>query len=292
MATTIEAPRERLLAGLPVTERRLSRSGISTAVVEGGDGPPMVLLHGPAGNATHWARVLGDLVATHHVIAPDLPGHGATTVDGELDADRVLAWLGALIDETCASPPVLVGYALGGAIAARFAMRGELSRLVLVDALGLAPFEPDPAFGRALHAFLGEPDGQTHEGLWRRCAHDLDGLRGRMGDRWDAFEAYNLDRARTPSVMAALGSLMRDFGTTAIPLGGAGADRRPHHADLGASRPRDAAARRRGAERAPRLAAARDRGLGRRPADRAARRVRDRAARSRRRGRRPRAPRL
>ena len=40
---------ERLLAGMPVTERRLQLAGVSTAVLEGGDGPPVVLLHGPMG---------------------------------------------------------------------------------------------------------------------------------------------------------------------------------------------------------------------------------------------------
>jgi hypothetical protein len=39
--------REGLLAGLPVTERRLQLADVSTAVLEGGDGPPVVLLHGP-----------------------------------------------------------------------------------------------------------------------------------------------------------------------------------------------------------------------------------------------------
>lgn len=37
--------RERLLAGIPATERRLQLAGVSTAVLEGGDGPPVVLLH-------------------------------------------------------------------------------------------------------------------------------------------------------------------------------------------------------------------------------------------------------
>jgi pimeloyl-ACP methyl ester carboxylesterase len=46
--------RERLLAAMPVTERQLQLAGISTAVLEGGDGPPVVLLHGPAGYAAHW----------------------------------------------------------------------------------------------------------------------------------------------------------------------------------------------------------------------------------------------
>lgn len=212
--------RRRLLAGIPVAERRLQIAGVSTAVLEGGHGPPLVLLHGPAGNAAHWMRVIPDLVSTHRVIAPDLPGQGASAVaDGvELDAVRVLAWLGELIGRTCPSPPALVGYGLGGAIAARFAAeRGDrISRVVLVDALGLAEFAPAPEFGSAINEFLAQPSERTHDGLWRRCALDLDGLRGRMGDRWEPFAAYNLERARTPSVMAALGDLMEHFGMHAI----------------------------------------------------------------------------
>ena len=101
-------------------------------------------------------RVIPDLVTTHRVVAPDLPGHGASAVaDGPLDADRVLAWLDELIERTCPSPPV-AGRAslLGGAIAARFAVdRGDrLDRLVLVVPFGLAPFEPAPGFGAALMA--------------------------------------------------------------------------------------------------------------------------------------------
>ena len=215
-----EHARERLLAGIPVTQRRLELAGVSTAVLEGGDGPPLLLLHGPAGSAIHWADVIPDLVRTHHVIAPDLPGHGASEVaDGPLDGDRVLGWLGALIAGICPSPPVLVGYALGGAIAARFAAdHGDrLGRLLLVDALGLADFDPEPGFGIALNDFLAQPTGQTHEGLWQQCALDLGRLRERMGERWEPFQAYNVDRARTPSVMAALHSLMEQFGMPAIP---------------------------------------------------------------------------
>lgn len=211
--------RERLLEGLPVTERRLSLAGVTTAVLEGGDGPPVVLLHGTGGNAAHWADVIPDLVATHRVVAPDLPGQGASELaGGPPDADRVTAWLDELITRTCTSPPALVGNALGGGIAARFAVdHGDrVSRLVLVDALGLAPFAPSPEFGAAITAFLTEPTVATHELLWRHCARDLDGLRARMGTRWETFETYNLDRARTPSVRYALEALMVSFAFASI----------------------------------------------------------------------------
>ena len=204
-----------LLAGIPVEERRLELAGVSTMVLEGGDGPPLVLLHGPGANAAHWLRVLPDLVATHRVIAPDLPGLGASAVGGgPLDPDRVLAWLGELIESTCPSPPTLGGYALGGAIAARFAAAhgDRVSRLVLVDAFGLTAFDPAPEFGLALHGFLAQPSEQSHDELWRHCALDLAGLRERMDDRWEPFRAANVEFARTPSVQVALGALMDQFG--------------------------------------------------------------------------------
>jgi FAD/FMN-containing dehydrogenase/pimeloyl-ACP methyl ester carboxylesterase len=213
--------RERLLAGIPVAERRLALAGVWTALLEGGDGPPLVLLHGPAGNATHWLRVIPDLVATHRVIAPDLPGHGASVMaDGvQLDADRVLEWLGQLIESTCSEPPTLVGQALGGAIGARFAAADgdRLARLVIVDGLGFVDFVPAPEFGLALNQFLASPNEQTHDRIWEHCAFDLDSLRARMAERWEAFQAYNVDRARTPRVMAAVDTLMEQFGIPAIP---------------------------------------------------------------------------
>ena len=51
-----EEARQLLLATLPVTERRVDLAGIATAVLEGGSGSPVVLLHGPMANATHWMR--------------------------------------------------------------------------------------------------------------------------------------------------------------------------------------------------------------------------------------------
>ena len=212
--------RRRLLKGIPAQERRRPLAGISTVVLEGGAGPPLVLLHGPAGNATHWMRVLPDLVRSHHVVAPDLPGQGASEVtDGRLDADRVIAWLGELIERTCSSPAILVGFTLGGAIAARFAaVRGDrISRLVLVDTLGLVEFAPIPDFGLALREFLARPTERTHDALWRHCAADLDQLHRGMGEAvWEIFRTYNVDRITTPSVQTALGTLMEQLGIPAI----------------------------------------------------------------------------
>jgi pimeloyl-ACP methyl ester carboxylesterase len=212
--------RERLLAAMPVTERRLQLAGISTAVLEGGDGPPVVLLHGPGAIAAEWMSVIPDLVATHRVVAPDLPGHGASDVTGgDLDAERVLTWLGELIECTGTTPPALVGHVLGGAIGARFASRerDRLSGLVLVNPFGLARFRPPPSFAFALIRHMARPTERSFERLWRACVADVDGLRMRMGERWEPLAAYALDLARTPSRKSAMRVLMRELGVPAIP---------------------------------------------------------------------------
>jgi pimeloyl-ACP methyl ester carboxylesterase len=211
--------RRQLLAGIPVAERRLEPAGIATAVLEGGDGPPIVLLHGPGESAANWRWVIPGLVRTHRVIAPDLPAHGSSeSPGGPLGVDRVLAWLGELIERASASAPALVGHALGGAIAARFASaRGDaLSRLVLVDSLGLGRFRPSPRFAISLIGFAARPSERAYERFMRQCAFDLDALRGRIGEDWEPFAAHNLDLARTPKAKVAA-KLLREVGLPRIP---------------------------------------------------------------------------
>lgn len=221
MATKLETDaRHALLTGIPVEERRLQLAGISTSVLEGGDGPPLLLLHGPGGYGALWQTVIPALTTSHRVIAPDLPGHGSSPVDNApLEAHRVLDWLGELIEETCEVPPVVVGQLVGGAIAARFAAErsAALDRLVLVVPFGLASFEPSPAFGAALTGFLTAPGEGTHDELWKHCVFDFDRLRARPETRWELLKAYNLDRAADERVSSAIRALIGQFGFPAIP---------------------------------------------------------------------------
>jgi len=214
-----EEDRAALLAGLPVSEQHLELAGVATAVLEGGEGPPIVLLHGPGEFAAKWMRVIPRLVESYRVIAPDLPAHGASAAPaGAADAELALAWLGELVERTCAAPPVLVGHVLGGAIAARFAVaRGAaLERLVLVDTLGLARFLPAPRFALTLLGVQARPSERTFERFMRHCSVDLDGLREEMGERWKPYMHYNLALARSPRAKA-MRELMRKAGLPPVP---------------------------------------------------------------------------
>lgn len=211
--------RRRVLADLPVTERRLELADVSTAVLEGGDGPELVLLHGPGEFAGKWLRVLPELTARHRVVAPDLPDHGASSSRRPpLDTERMLAWVDELIAQCCEGRPALVGHVLGGAIGARYAIaNGErLRALVLVDSLGLARFRPQPRFGLTMMRFLRKPNERTYDRFMRQCSLDLDGLREAMGERWEPWVDYALEGARS-SKGKALKAMMGDFGVPRIP---------------------------------------------------------------------------
>jgi pimeloyl-ACP methyl ester carboxylesterase len=211
--------RRRLLEGLPVTETRMDVAGVSTPVLEGGAGPTLVLLHGPGEFAGKWRAILPGLVARYRVVAPDLPAHGESDLrGGGLDGAAALAWLEALLERTCPSPPSIVGHVLGGALAARFAARRpeRLSRLVLVDSLGLAAFRPQARFALTMVGFLARPSEQSYERFMRQCSYDLDGLRVRMGDRWPSYQAYNVELARRPAARK-IARLLFDLGLRPIP---------------------------------------------------------------------------
>jgi pimeloyl-ACP methyl ester carboxylesterase len=212
--------RRRVLAGAPVAERRLVLAGVATAVLEAGHGPPVVLLHGQGGWAGMWLPVAADLAATHRVIAPDLPGLGASQLPDPPDAALVLAWLGELVRATCPAPPALVGASLGASIAARFAVAhpDRVARLVLVDAGSLAPFRPAPGVLLALARFVARPSERTQRAFFRQVTVDPDAARKAMGgERWAASQAYGLELARSPSVRAANRRLLRELGTKVIP---------------------------------------------------------------------------
>ncbi|GLZ29995.1 alpha/beta hydrolase [Lentzea sp. NBRC 105346] len=114
----------------------LSTSGLSSVVR--GSGPALLLVHGAGGSVvSNYGPVLAPLTKKFTVIAPDLPGSGASprsTTPLDLDdlADRVVACAVDAGHETFA----LSGFSMGTAIAVRAAVRhpDRVTRLVLTAA--------------------------------------------------------------------------------------------------------------------------------------------------------------
>ncbi len=84
------------------------------------DAPTLLLLHG-TGAATHsWRALAPRLAHGFRVVAPDLPGHGFTSMppaDG-LSLPGMAAAVGALLAALDASPALVVGHSAGAAVGA------------------------------------------------------------------------------------------------------------------------------------------------------------------------------
>ena len=110
--------------------------GIGMAYDDAGRGSPVVCLHGFPFNRSMWREQTDALRASQRVVAPDLRGHGETTVVsdpatmGEMAED-----VSALLDELGIVRAVVVGLSMGGYVALAFFRKylGRVRALVLAD---------------------------------------------------------------------------------------------------------------------------------------------------------------
>ncbi len=112
------------------------------------DNPPLILLHGFMQTGASWEAFAQQFADVFYVVAPDLVGHGKTTLaslderaftfEGALD--QVLTIVAALQARGNQTKPILYGYSMGGRIAeiAATTYPGCFSALLLESA-GLGP---------------------------------------------------------------------------------------------------------------------------------------------------------
>jgi pimeloyl-ACP methyl ester carboxylesterase len=115
----------------------------------GGEGMPLVMVHGLGGSAVNWMAVGPEFAKRHHAVAIDLAGFGRTPLfnrSAALGANAALVH--RLIDEVIGEPVILIGNSMGGHIAILEATEHPkwVSRLILVDPAipGVHVRRPDP----------------------------------------------------------------------------------------------------------------------------------------------------
>jgi pimeloyl-ACP methyl ester carboxylesterase len=106
----------------------------------GGDGQPLVLVHGIGGSHINWISVAPALTERHHVLAVDQVGFGLTPLAGRrADIASQQLYLDRFITQVAGGRATMVGHSMGGLVAMRQAARSPAS----VERLGLV----DPAVG-------------------------------------------------------------------------------------------------------------------------------------------------
>ena len=114
----------------------------------GGEGPPLLLVHGLGSNLSLWLDHIEPLSDTHRVVALDLPGFGVSSkhnVSGRMT--DFAASVRGFVDALDLAPITYVGVSMGGQIGLTLALEAPdvVERLVLVSPAGIETFTEEQA---------------------------------------------------------------------------------------------------------------------------------------------------
>jgi len=125
----------------PALTRRLEVGGRGVGVIDsGGDGPPLLFIHGLGGIWQNWLLNIPAFMGTHRCVAIDLPGFGLSEKPDECS----IPGFARTVDEVCRvleiDEPVVIGNSMGGFVGAELAVSfpTRVSKLALVAAAGLS----------------------------------------------------------------------------------------------------------------------------------------------------------
>jgi len=174
------------------TEELIEAAGLTVELKRGGQGAPLLIVHGEFG-APGWLAAYQQLAENRDVIVPSLPGYGRTTrSDWIMGVHDAAAWVSWFVRDLHISTPLdVIGCSLGGWICAVMAIAAPhvINRMVLVGAMGIKPDR-----GEIFDYFL--ESGMT--GL-RRAFHrpDRSSEFGRyFGHEWTAEETDRIEQHR------------------------------------------------------------------------------------------------
>ena len=207
-------------------------------MVDEGEGPPVVLIHGYGDTADGWRRVVPGLLERHRVIALDVPPFGRS---GDPRTAKLIdfykPFFPELLERLGLERATVIGHSLGGAIALHLTLeRPELvERLGLVAPAGLGKAPPWwwhalAGYDRLWKTALAVPSPVTplliKQGLRRflnqRLVHDPRQLRDEI-DHFVRMHAAprDLDRllaAGRCCIDSYTGTLLEDSGAIEVPL--------------------------------------------------------------------------
>ncbi|MGV8935824.1 MAG: alpha/beta fold hydrolase [Allorhizobium sp.] len=108
------------------SDHRIDTDDARLAVLTGGQGPAVLLLHGYPQTRAAWHRIAPQLAGSHHVVIPDLPGYGRSRVTagvaGAGSKRRMAASLVAMMRALGHETFTVIGHDRGGRVGYRMAL--------------------------------------------------------------------------------------------------------------------------------------------------------------------------
>ncbi len=164
---------------------------LKLAVIESGQGRPILLLHGFATSSYTWHAILPELSKNHRVIAIDLRGFGASDkpLDDRYSIQDQTEAVQAFIEQENLRDLTVIGHSYGGGITLTLALNAaqekkpRIRNIVLIDTIAYR--QPIPIFFKLLQIpMVGDigmtlvpPEIQAGQGL-RLAYYDQDKISG------------------------------------------------------------------------------------------------------------------
>lgn len=183
-------------------DRTATLDGVEIVWSQGGDGPPLLLLHGFPQTRAMWSHIAPALARTHTVVCPDLRGYGASAKPRAV-ADYSFRAMArdqlALMADLGHARFAVAGHDRGARVAHRLALDapGAVARLALMDIVPthtvLEPLRREVAQAYWHWFFLAQPEpfpetliGHDPDAFFEAC------LLGWGGARLEDFDARQL----------------------------------------------------------------------------------------------------
>jgi pimeloyl-ACP methyl ester carboxylesterase len=119
---------------------KIKVDGLDVNYLTGGQGDPLLVIHGGTGSANDWRPNMERLIDKYTIYVPDMPGFGLTEpLSGEYHIPQATTFLKGLTGQLGLEKFYLLGHSFGGGIALNYALKNSLqiAKLVLVSSLGL-----------------------------------------------------------------------------------------------------------------------------------------------------------
>jgi pimeloyl-ACP methyl ester carboxylesterase len=178
-----------------INDRLIDAGELPLAVRDfGGDGRPLILLHGAGASLAGMTTLARGLRAAHRVVTVDLRGHGRSG-DGAWTWDAALGDLAAVAVQLDLDRPAVVGHSVGGMLAALWGQRHP-------ESPGVVNLDGNPVPTRPDQAPSLDPD---------KAAAQL----ARLHATFDAMEAavgQTVDAAQVADLVDAQRAMARSFG--------------------------------------------------------------------------------